>query len=130
MNFLSFHKLGTFYQQIKKFNVINEYGTTFRRMRNERYEIIYEHSDDLEGPWHEYDFLYKPSNVNSTLPFPGEFKLFLTEYFSPKIKNHSFQDHTYRVLTSNYTKLLLRIIVKKCGQCPWPIAYCKEIRMC
>lgn len=42
-------------------------------MRNERFEIIYEHSDSLEGPWQEYDFLYKPSDVNSTLPFPGPY---------------------------------------------------------
>lgn len=40
-------------------------------MRNERYEIIYEHAEDMEGPWTEYDFLYKPTSVNATLPFAG-----------------------------------------------------------
>lgn len=40
-------------------------------MRNERYEIIFEHADDVEGPWMEYEFLYKPSNVNISLAFPG-----------------------------------------------------------
>lgn len=42
-------------------------------MRNERLEVIYEHANDIEGPWTEYEFLYKPSNVNSTLRFAGWF---------------------------------------------------------
>ncbi|XP_037051914.1 lipase maturation factor 2-like [Bradysia coprophila] len=98
--------LGTFYQQIKKFNIINEYGTTFRRMRTERFEIIYEHSDNLEGPWTEYDFLYKPSNVNSTLPFAGpylpriDFKLYesATSHYRKEVWTMSL---AYRLLQGN-----------------------------
>lgn len=41
-------------------------------MRTERYEIIYEHAEDVEGPWTEYEFSYKPSNENSSLPFAGK----------------------------------------------------------
>lgn len=36
-----------------------------------RPEIILEGSYDLEGPWLEYNFLYKPGNVNHSLPFVG-----------------------------------------------------------
>lgn len=41
-------------------------------MRNERYEIIFEYAEELDGPWVEYEFLYKPSNVNSSLLFAGK----------------------------------------------------------
>jgi Protein of unknown function (DUF1222). len=37
-----------------------------------RPEVILEGSNSIEGPWREYNFLYKPGNVNSTLPFVGK----------------------------------------------------------
>jgi hypothetical protein len=36
-----------------------------------RPEIILEGSENVEGPWLEYNFLYKPGNVNHSLPFVG-----------------------------------------------------------
>lgn len=38
-----------------------------------RPEIIIEGANNLNGPWLEYNFLYKPGNVNSSLPFVGEY---------------------------------------------------------
>lgn len=43
-----------------------------------RPEVIIEGSDSIEGPWKEYGFLYKPGNVNKTLPFVGEIRNILT----------------------------------------------------
>jgi len=37
-----------------------------------RPEVVIEGSDSIEGPWKEYEFLYKPGNVNNSLPFVGE----------------------------------------------------------
>lgn len=37
-----------------------------------RAEVIIEGSDDIEGPWKDYEFLYKPGNVNNSLPFVGK----------------------------------------------------------
>lgn len=37
-----------------------------------RPEVVIEGSDNIEGPWKEYEFLYKPGNVNNSLPFVGE----------------------------------------------------------
>lgn len=61
---------------MRKFHILNEYGQDFRRMRKERYEIVYEHAEDIDGPWTEYQFLYKPTNENSSLPFAGKFIIF------------------------------------------------------
>ena len=40
----------------------------FAHMTKRRWEIILEGSDD-ESNWYEYDFKYKPSNINKPLPF-------------------------------------------------------------
>lgn len=37
-----------------------------------RPEVVIEGSDSIEGPWKEYEFLYKPGNVNNSLPFVGK----------------------------------------------------------
>ena len=37
-----------------------------------RPEVIIEGGDSIDGPWKEYEFLYKPGNVNNSLPFVGE----------------------------------------------------------
>lgn len=63
--------MGGFYNQVRKFYIINEYGQHLRKMRPNRIEIIYEHAQNIEGPWQEYGFLYKPWNVNVSLPFAG-----------------------------------------------------------
>lgn len=54
-------------------HISNSYGL-FRRMTgvDGRPEVVIEGSDSIEGPWKEYEFLYKPGNVNNSLPFVGE----------------------------------------------------------
>lgn len=67
-------------------HLVNSYGL-FRRMTgiDGRPEVIIEGSNDIEGPWKDYEFLYKPGNVNNSLPFVGEayffFALFVGEHY-------------------------------------------------
>jgi len=58
---------------VDHFHIANSYGL-FRRMTgvDGRPEVVIEGSDSIEGPWKEYEFLYKPGNVNNSLPFVGE----------------------------------------------------------
>uniref|UniRef100_A0A1B0GKY3 Lipase maturation factor 2 n=1 Tax=Lutzomyia longipalpis TaxID=7200 RepID=A0A1B0GKY3_LUTLO len=37
------------------------------------HEVIFEHANNIEGPWHEYEFAYKPGNVNYSLPMAGPY---------------------------------------------------------
>ncbi|XP_014210138.1 lipase maturation factor 2 [Copidosoma floridanum] len=63
-------QLKTQYKKMEPFHVVNSYGL-FRKMTgvNGRPEIIIEGSNSIEGPWKEYQFLYKPGNGNNSLPF-------------------------------------------------------------
>lgn len=63
-----YFQLEDFYGKFEKFHIVNEYGLHLKKMRAERFEIIYEHSQNVEGPWTEYRFMYKPSIKNNTLP--------------------------------------------------------------
>lgn len=58
--------------QTQHLHLVDAYGL-FRRMTGVegRPEVVIEGSNSIEGPWQEYNFLYKPGNVNSTLPFVG-----------------------------------------------------------
>ncbi|XP_018403720.1 PREDICTED: lipase maturation factor 2-like [Cyphomyrmex costatus] len=58
------------HSKVDHFHITNSYGL-FRRMTgvNGRPEVVIEGSDSIEGPWKEYEFLYKPGNVNNSLPF-------------------------------------------------------------
>lgn len=59
--------------KIEHLRLVNSYGL-FRRMTGMggRPEVIIEGGDNIDGPWKEYEFLYKPGNVNNSLPFVGE----------------------------------------------------------
>lgn len=63
----------TMYNRLHKLHIVNQYGL-FTKMTgvNGRPEIILEGADSLDGPWLEYNFLYKPGNVNHSLPFVGK----------------------------------------------------------
>lgn len=65
------------YNRLSKLHIVNRYGI-FDKINagNGRPEIIIEGSNDIEGPWLEYHFLYKPGNVNNSLPFVGMLLLF------------------------------------------------------
>ncbi|KAL1517535.1 hypothetical protein ABEB36_001288 [Hypothenemus hampei] len=60
----------TLYNRLHKARIVNEYNLfpTITGIEG-RPEVILEGSDSLEGPWKEYNFLYKPGNVNHSLPF-------------------------------------------------------------
>ncbi|XP_018330116.1 lipase maturation factor 2 [Agrilus planipennis] len=62
--------LRNFQNRISKLHIVNKYGL-FPKMTgiDGRPEIILEGSNNIEGPWQEYSFLYKPGNVNHSLPF-------------------------------------------------------------
>lgn len=59
--------------KVDHLHIANSYGL-FSRMTgvDGRPEIIIEGSNNIEGPWKEYNFLYKPGNINNSLPFVGE----------------------------------------------------------
>ncbi|KAF7273526.1 hypothetical protein GWI33_013769 [Rhynchophorus ferrugineus] len=60
----------TTYNRLHKLRVVNQYGLFPKITGVEgRPEIILEGSNSLEGPWKEYSYLYKPGNVNHSLPF-------------------------------------------------------------
>lgn len=60
------------YNRIHKLHVVNQYSVYSKIVDTDvRNEIILEGSDNVEGPWQEYNFLYKPGNVNHSLPFVG-----------------------------------------------------------
>lgn len=58
------------HSRLDHLHLTNSYGL-FRRMTGVggRPEVILEGSNHIDGPWLEYNFLYKPGNVNSTPPF-------------------------------------------------------------
>lgn len=62
------------YTGLQKYHIANSYGL-FRRMtgvEKGRPEVILEYSDDVNGPWKEYQFLYKPGNVSAAPLFIGK----------------------------------------------------------
>lgn len=60
----------TAFKRLHKIHAINAYGQAKSVTGTDgRPEIVLEGSNHLEGPWTEYDFLYKPGNVNHSLPF-------------------------------------------------------------
>lgn len=63
-------ELKKIYGKTEHLHLVNSYGL-FRRMTgvDGRREVIIEGSDSIDGPWKEYEFLYKPGNVNNSLPF-------------------------------------------------------------
>ncbi|KAL0116070.1 hypothetical protein PUN28_011138 [Cardiocondyla obscurior] len=65
-----FNQLKQVHAKIDHLHITNSYGL-FRRMTgvDGRPEVVIEGSNNIEGPWKEYEFLYKPGNVNNSLPF-------------------------------------------------------------
>lgn len=63
-------QLRQIHSKVQHLYLVNGYGL-FRRMTGAggRPEVIIQGSNSLEGPWKEYEFLYKPGNVNNSLPF-------------------------------------------------------------
>lgn len=63
----------TLHNRLERLHIVNTYDL-FKRMSgvNGRNEIIIEGADNIDGPWNEYQFFYKPGNVNHSMPFVGK----------------------------------------------------------
>lgn len=102
--------LKNIYNRLHKLHAVNQYDLLSKIIDNDaRYEIILEGSDNIEGPWQEYNFLYKPGNVNHSLPYVGKSfistkLIFIQIYFYNKIKlNASFIYNDYIMHLCNYS---------------------------
>ncbi|XP_050435661.1 lipase maturation factor 2-like [Adelges cooleyi] len=72
---------------------------------NSRNEIILEGANDIKGPWYEYEFLYKPGNVNATPPIVAPYKAMLDEQlffaaYSTPAENPWFLSLVFRLLNN------------------------------
>lgn len=60
----------TLFTRLERLHAVNSYNSYDHSIvTTGRYEIVLEGSNNLEGPWNEYQFFYKPGNVNHSLPF-------------------------------------------------------------
>ncbi|XP_034944819.1 lipase maturation factor 2-like [Chelonus insularis] len=107
------------YSKIDHLHVINGYGL-FQRMTgvNGRPEIIIEGSNSIDGPWKEYEFIYKPGNVNNSLPFvaPHSPRLDWQMWFAALEtyhKNPWIMSLAYRLLTGQKEVLALLNDIEK-----------------
>jgi len=68
-------ELKQLHAKVDHLHLVNAYGL-FRRMTGVggRPEVIIEGGDSIDGPWKEYEFLYKPGNVNNSLPFVAPYQ--------------------------------------------------------
>lgn len=81
VNFSSLHQsvnhtvpkdLRLFYNKLAPYKISNSYVPPKELINLEsRKEIIIQGANDIKGPWYEYQFLYKPGNVNVTPPIIG-----------------------------------------------------------
>ncbi|EFN87863.1 lipase maturation factor 2 [Harpegnathos saltator] len=106
-------KLIEIHTKVNHLHLVNSYGL-FRRMTGieGRPEVIIEGSDSIDGPWKEYEFLYKPGNVNNSLPFvaPHQPRLDWQMWFaalSTYNRNPWLMPLVYRLLTGQPEVLAL-----------------------
>lgn len=66
----------TLYNRLSKLHIVNEHGRLAAMPKEKRLELVIEGSDNIEGPWQEYNFLYKPGNVNYSLPCVGKYSFY------------------------------------------------------
>nr|CAI5843220.1 unnamed protein product [Callosobruchus analis] len=101
------------YDKLHKIRALNQYGLFPKIMGVDgRPEIILEGSDNVEGPWKEYNFLYKPGNVNHSLPFVAPYAPKLDWYmywaaYSTYDKNPWLLSLAHRLLTGKQEVMVL-----------------------
>ncbi|KAK0163832.1 hypothetical protein PV328_002522 [Microctonus aethiopoides] len=107
------------YNKIGHLRIVNKHGI-FDRMTgiDGRPEIIIEGSNNIEGPWREYEFLYKPGNINNSLPFvaPHSPRLDYQMWFAARGTYHQnpwIMSLTYRLLSGQPEVLALLNNVEK-----------------
>lgn len=115
--------LGKTFKNLEKLHVVHEYGKHLRKMRSERLEIEIEHAQNIEGPWHEYSFLYKVWNVNHSLPIAGPyFPRFDFKFYDAAATKHTdnvwMSSLIYRLLQNDPDVLLLFGIKNKIQPAP------------
>lgn len=71
--------LKLFYNKLAPFKISNSYVPPKELIDlDSRKEIIIQGANDIKGPWYEYQFLYKPGNVNVTPPIIGLYFILYT----------------------------------------------------
>ncbi|XP_066250668.1 lipase maturation factor 2-like [Euwallacea similis] len=101
------------FNRLHKARIVNQYNLFPKITGVEgRPEILLEGSDSLEGPWKEYNFLYKPGNVNHSLAFVAPYSPRLDWQFywaaqSTYDKQPWLLSLTHRLLTSRPEALSL-----------------------
>uniref|UniRef100_T1HC95 Lipase maturation factor n=1 Tax=Rhodnius prolixus TaxID=13249 RepID=T1HC95_RHOPR len=112
-----------FHNKLSHLHLTNSYGL-FRRMTGVggRPEVIIEGANNLEGPWVEYHFKYKPGDVNTTLPFvaPHTPRLDWQMWFASLGTYHQnswIMSLTYRLLTGSKEVLALMDVQRN----PFPV---------
>nr|CAD7433739.1 unnamed protein product [Timema monikensis] len=118
------------HSRLDHLHLTNSYGL-FRRMTGVggRPEVIIVGSNNMEGPWKEYNFLYKPSNVNNTPPFvaPHQPRLDWQMWFAALGTYHQnpwLMSLTYRLLTGQKEVLNLLDTARN----PFPVKPPKYIK--
>lgn len=101
------------HSKLSHLHLTNSYGL-FRRMTGVggRPEVIIEGANNIEGPWLEYSFLYKPGNVNTSLSFvaPHQPRLDWQMWFAALGTYHQnpwLMSLTYRLLNNQPEVLVL-----------------------
>lgn len=73
--------LKLFYNKLAPYKISNSYTPPKEFINFEsRKEIVIQGASDIKGPWYDYQFLYKPGNVNVTPPIIGLY-IFFNKYF-------------------------------------------------
>ncbi|XP_033224978.1 lipase maturation factor 2-like [Belonocnema kinseyi] len=111
-------QLKKLHAKVDPFQIVNTYGL-FRRMTGVggRPEITIEGSNSVDGPWKEYGFLYKPGNVNNSMPFvaPHQPRLDWQMWFAALGTYHQnpwLMSFAYRLLNGQKEVLALINIVE------------------
>ncbi|KAL4147820.1 hypothetical protein QTP88_002168 [Uroleucon formosanum] len=105
--------LRIFYNKLAPYKISNSYlpPKEFINLEN-RKEIIIQGASDIKGPWYEYQFLYKPGNVNVTPPIIAPYKplldrqLYFAAHSSPA-QNPWLMSVLYRLLNNQKEVLSL-----------------------
>jgi hypothetical protein len=105
--------LKLFYNKLAPYKISNSYllPKEFINLDN-RKEIVIQGASDIKGPWYEYQFLYKPGNVNVTPPIIAPYKplldrqLFFAAHSLPA-QNPWLMSFMYRLLNNQKEVLSL-----------------------
>lgn len=86
VNFSALHKsvnntvpkdLKLFYNKLAPYKISNSYVPPKELINFEsRRELIIQGANNINGPWYEYQFLFKPGNVNVTPPIIGMYSVY------------------------------------------------------